>query len=231
MKKSNESKEGYVGQKNKKKWWNAGYASIAIIVFAVFFWLAWHLAFDTKLDQTRLNTFFTGALAIGSILTAIAIVAAFAQVREAKKQLKDNRAWNKMSFALTYLPSLEMIFRWEQELEKTFVHLSSRNEPLSHAEVNLLFLPEHADTHLMLKTFMNALEAYCVAINSGLAHDDIAKRIYGYKLLRHYVELKPYIDRQRIRCHDDHIFGEIEAVWARWSKDIDVGPPKYGTDD
>jgi hypothetical protein len=205
--------------------------SASIIAFSLVLWLPWYLTFHASIDQAKLNTFFSGLLAVGSVLAALAIIAAFAQVREAKKQLRDNRTWNTMSFALTFLPSMEMLFRLEHELEKTFVRISSRTDPMSQDDIKKLYEPTHAPTHLTLKAFLNALEAYCVAINSGLAHEDTAKRIYGYKLQRHYIELQPYIGHQRAICHDNRIFSELEQVWKKWGQEIVAEPPKYGRDE
>jgi hypothetical protein len=202
----------------------------AIISFSLVLWLPWYLTFHTSIDQTKLSTFFGGLLAIGSVLAALAIVAAFAQVREAKKQLRDNRTWNTMSFALTFLPSMEMLFRLEHELENSFVRISSRTDPISAEDIKKLYEAPHAPTHLTLKAFLNALEGYCVAINSGLAHEETAKRIYGYKLQRHYIELQPYIGHQRAICHDSRIFSELEQVYRKWGRDISADPPKYGRD-
>jgi hypothetical protein len=186
------------------------------------------VAFRTDPSQALpVSNFWFGIQATGAFLTALAILAAFIQVKETKRQLSDNRNWNKMSFALTFLPSFEMFFEWEKELDNTFVKLIQRNQPLSQDEVNRLFLPENVDTNRMLKTYMNALEAYCVAINTGLASAEVAEKVFGYKLVVHYKELAPYIKAVRDKHQNQAIFGELETVCRKWAPEIPSPNPTY----
>lgn len=180
--------------------------------------------------QTKLNNVFVGVQAAGTILAVLALIAAFSQVREARKQLKDNRAWNRMSFALTYLPQFEMLLGWEKDLDNSFLRLIRRAGPLSEEEVRQIFAEENHHVRLMLKTYMNALEAYCVAINCGLAHEEVAKRFWGYKLVRHFIELHPYITHVRAQGNNNTLFSELERVYRRWSKEIEPQIEMYGSD-
>lgn len=211
----------------KKKAWILG--GIALFVACVVF-IAW-ASFSGKLDSAHVLAFFTGMLALATFTATIAIAAAFAQVREAKRALRDNRTWNRSTFALTSQPPLGLLFRWEEELEGTFVKLLTRSEALSDIEVKRLLLPENARIHLLLKSYMNALESYCIAINSGLASEEVGKRVWGYKLVRHFIELKPYITCLRDRAHSQGIYREMEILHDKWAPAYPAPGPIYGDDD
>ena len=167
--------------------------------------------------QAKLNNIFAGLQAAGTVLAVLALVAAFSQVREARKQLRENRSWNKMSFALTFLPQMEMLRTWELELDSSCVRLIHRDGELSDAEVNQIFAPENHHVHLKLKMYLNALESYCVAVNSGLAHEEVARRIWEYKLSRHWMELLPYVRRARAKAKDNGIYCEIQKLHEKWT--------------
>lgn len=193
----------------------------------IFCGLAYALVYRSTLDQAKLGTFFAGLQGIGALLTAVAIAAAFAQVREARRQLRDNRNWNRMTFALTFIPEIELFYEWEKELEGSFVKLVSRSTPLTQDELHQMFLPENAHAHLALKSYLNCLEAYCVAINRGLADEETAKQIFGFKLVRHWIELQPYIQLQRDRMHEQALFCELEKVAHEWNKRYSQGSQTY----
>jgi uncharacterized RDD family membrane protein YckC len=214
--------------KQIKKWVIPLSISVVVIVLVVL--PIWFAFWVTLVNIPRLSTAFGGIQAVGSMLIVAALVAAFAQVRETKKQLRDSRLWNKMSFALNYLPQFEMLRCWEEKLDESFLRIIRRDTPLTEPEIQALFTDENRQVFLMLKTFMNALEAYCVAINSGLADETMAKRIWGYKLVRHYVELRPYITYVRERSHNNSIFSELEAVYRKWSPEIPPEGQRYGDD-
>lgn len=205
------SNSGFWKRHKKKLIWAA---ALLIVAWTVF--VAW-ASFSSTFDAARVLAFFTGMLALATFIASIAIAGAFAQVREAKRALKDNRTWNRSTFALTAQPPLGILFRWEEELEATFVKLLSRNEPLSDGEVKRLFLPEHFRVHLLLKSYMNAMESYCIAVNTGLASEEVGKRIWGYKLVRHFIELRPYIMALRAKAHSTGIYREMEALHDKWA--------------
>lgn len=199
-----------------------------LLVLVLLVALVYHLSFQAGLDPAKVSAFFGGAQALGTLLTAIAIVAAFFQVWEARKQLRDTRNWNRMSFALTFLPSLEMVEKWETTLE-TSIKLISRHEPLSNAELNKV--ESDLPTFMALKNFLNALETYCLAINRGVADEETARRHLKSKLTSHFSEMKPFIDHQRTKYKSDDIFGELEEVYKKWTKQVKPEVAKYGQEE
>jgi len=201
--------------------------SIAVIGIGTLFW--W-LSFRPDFAADRLLAFFTGLLALATLVAATAIVAAFAQVREARKALRDNRAWNRMNAALTYIPSPDLMHKWEMALEKTFVKIISRVEPISTEDVRKLYAPENAPVRILLRGYLNVLERYCTAVNCGLADANIADRIWGYKIVRHFKELRPYIIYARDRANNNALFGGIESVCSKWSGEYPVPKPSYPVD-
>jgi hypothetical protein len=210
----------------RKQWgWVAGSVGLLVLI-GIPVWLS----FWSGVNEAKLNVAFTGLQAVGSLLVVAALIAAFAQVREAKKQLRQNRDWNKMSFALSYLPQFEMLRGWEKQLDESFLRIIRRELPLTADEVQELYKPANDEIFLLLKTFMNALEAYCVAINMGLADEDVARRFWGFKLTRHFEELEPYINHERKRNRTNAIFCELEDVYKRWSPKIVLKGRKFGED-
>ncbi len=209
---------------DKKTW---VIVSAVVGIFALLTCLFWHLSFEPTLDQNRLLTFFTGLLALATLIAATAIVAAFAQVREARKALRDNRAWNRMNAAMNFIPSPELMHRWERALDKTFVRIISRTEALSPEDVRRLYTPENEPVRLLLRAYLNVLERYCIAINCGLADARIGDRIWGYKIVRHFKELKPYIIYVRDMANNNAIFGELESLCAKWSAEYPIPKSIY----
>jgi hypothetical protein len=211
-----------MGQNHKWVWMFGG-----AFILAAGVGLPATFAFSPGFDPNRVAAWFTGVLAFVTLLAATAIFAAFGQVREAKKALRDNRAWNRMSAAVTFMPSPELLYRWEVELEGSFVKLISRNDPLSNEEVLALFNPANSGTRILLKSYLNVLEFYALSVNSGLADFDIARRIWGFKILRHFTELKPYIDRSRHLANNKDIYRELEGVCDQWSDVVAIKKPAY----
>lgn len=211
----------------KKKWhenpWvRWGLALIAVSVLAI----GW-LSFSSRFDVGRVAAFFTGLLALATFIAATAIGAAFGQVRETKKTLRDNRTWNRLHAAVTFMPAPDLLYRWEIELEGTFVKLISRNNPLSADEVQKLFDPAHSCIRILLKSYLNILESYALSVNSGLADFDIARRFWGFKMVRHFKELKPYIERSRHLANNNYIYGELEHICNKWSDVVSIEKPSY----
>jgi hypothetical protein len=201
---------------------------IAGVVFVVLLLFVWWLSFYAAVDGAKLATFFAGALALATFFAATAIVAAFAQVRDARKALRDNRAWNRMNAAMSYVPPRGLLHQWEVELEGSFVRLISRSDAISHEDVRALYKEENLKVRLLLRSYLNALESYCIAINSGIADESIGDRIWGYKLVRHFKELKPYIEAVRNRANNQDIFGELEALCTKWSPEYTANKkPSY----
>lgn len=191
---------------------------VSALVFAALLFSFGAMAFDSKLDPARLLAFFTGLLALATLLAATAIVAAFAQVREARKALRDNRAWNRMNAALTYIPSPALLHDWETRLDNSFIKLITRVEPLDKGDVRRLYEPQHADLRILLRAFLNILESYAIAVNCGIADPAIAKRFWGYKIVRHFRELWPYVEHARHVNNDNSLYGELEGLCKLWSQ-------------
>lgn len=210
---------------------------ISLGVFLLIVCVLFYFSFFSGVDQYRLQSFFVGIGALGVFLTVAALIAAFDQVRaarrqisESKRQLQDNRNWNRMSFALTYLPSIEVTHSWERELNESFLKIIDRCDPLTENEVNQILEPDNHEIRVTLKNYLNSLEAYCLAINKGLADEDTAKRFYSHKIVRHYIELHPYIEKQRNMLHEPRLYMEMKSVYDKWRADNDPIIDRYGDD-
>ena len=209
----------------KLKWYKKNWVWAIIVVLVLLFGSAWWSSFRSNIDPQELSTFFTSLQAIALLIATIALIAAFSQVRETRKQLRDNRRWNQMSYAFTALPSFELFFDWEHKLDRSFVRIISRHDPISDSEVKDLFTAEHRELELLLKSYLNVLEIYCAAVMTQLADEDVARKVWGYKLVRHWVELKPYIVYCRTILHDNGIYAELEAVHNKWVSEYGSRPP------
>jgi hypothetical protein len=169
-------------------------------------------------QPSDLELTFSAIAALGTIIAAVAAVAAFLQVRLMRLQLTDSRDWNRMSFALDYLARREDIAPFEKALNASFLRFIDRTDPLSPDELRELLLPEHGDLRHTLSRFLNALESYCTAVNLGIADDEVAERIYGYKLARHFQEMRPYIDHIRSARNEPSLYCELEGTVTKWQK-------------
>lgn len=72
------------------------------------------------------------------------------------------------------------------------------------------------DSGRKLKQYMNLIEMYACAINSGVADSQTAKMIYGFKFSNHLKKAKPYIEYVRNEKGDQSLFLEIENVIEDW---------------
>lgn len=198
--------------------------AIALLAVALFATNSFADAFALT-PKERLSALLEAFQASGLFLTAIAVVAAFGQVRQAKKQLHSNRKWNQMNFALKYFAD-HPIEQWEQTLEKS-IKLISRDEPLSEDELKDIDSDGNEDSRLALKNFMNRLESFSVAVNMNLAHEEASKRLFGHKFVRHFMELEPYILAQRQKTKDDGLFCEFVAVCKKWRGEFNEDGEKY----
>lgn len=59
------------------------------------------------------------------------------------------------------------------------------------------------------------LEGYSAAVNYDIIDSDVAKALYRYKFDRHFIELKPYIDRIR-SGYAPGFMDEMEEVLKVW---------------
>jgi Domain of unknown function (DUF4760) len=154
---------------------------------------------------------FQAVTATGTGIGAAVIVVAY-------KQFQDTRRWNRVKSAFDHLPKAIDLSPIESRLNASFLKLIDRSDPLSTAEVQRLFEDAEATTRLELKNYLNMLETYCVAINMGIVDDKVARRIYGNKFVRHFREMKPYLDAARSR-QGPKIWTELEEVAKRWEEE------------
>jgi uncharacterized protein DUF4760 len=159
-------------------------------------------------------------------LTALGALVAASQVYFVRGQLKDTRQWNRMTFALDYLARRERIADIELLLNNSFVRLIDRTEPLSAEEVARLFTDAEHETRFALSRFLNALETYCAAVNSGIADEEVASHLYKHKFQRHYTELRPYIEHVRTLRNAPTLLWELEALVTKWGS-RPVPKPRY----
>jgi hypothetical protein len=141
-------------------------------------------------------------------LTNVGIVAAILQIR-------DTRKWNKMSMAISYLPPPNQLNELEEVLNSSFLKIIDRTGPLTERELESLLSDEQKNIRIKLKNYLNMLEGYCAAVNYQIIDSDVARAIYRYKFERHFVELKPYIDRMRGGAAASFM-DEMEEVLRSW---------------
>lgn len=170
--------------------------------------------------------FFQVLTGIGAAATGIAAWFAYCQLKQMKVALNDTRNWNKLNTAFNLFPNKHEFNEIEQKLNASIVKLIDRNSALTNSELNELLSDAQSDTRILLKNYLNELETYCTAINMGVADEDAAKRKYSYKIVRHYIEMKPYIDRMREKHNASELFSELEAVAIKWQK-IQKSQSKY----
>ena len=174
----------------------------------------------------KISTIFDSIQAAATFLAAAAIVAAFSQVRQGKIQLSDNRRWNQMNFALTYIDT-HSVKEWEATLEGSVVKVISRDKPMTDEEVDEVYKPGNEKVALALKNFLNTLECYSVAINVNVAHGEVAKRLYGHKFVAHFTELEPYIRDARQKANSNGLFMEFETVCRKWRVEFSAAGETY----
>ena len=167
--------------------------------------------------------------ALGSLVAGASIVFIARQFIIMKRQLLDNRKWNRMSMAFCHLPNSNELNSIEDNLNKSFIKLIDRTDPISNDDVDRLFSENGSEIKLLLKNYLNELESYCAAINMGVVDEDVAIRVYGYKFVRHYLELEPFIERMRTHLNEASLYKELETIAKRWSKEPLLGK-KYGED-
>ncbi len=153
-----------------------------------------------------------------NIIIAIGALATAAMFGAVLYQLVDQRKWNKMSTAFRIIPNHVLLNTIEDELNSSFLNMVDRSEPLTESEVTQLLSPCESKIRGLLKSYLNELESYCVAINMGIVHEEVAERQYSFKIKRYYQELKPYIDKIRTTNNEPRLLEELEKVAMRWSK-------------
>jgi len=123
-----------------------------------------------------------------------------------------------MSFAFSDLRLADVLNPLEEKLNATFLRLVDRREPLSEAEMTRLHSAEETSTRVLLGNFLNEIERYCTAVNLGIAHEDVAKRLYRHKFNRHFIELQPLIKHCRDTQNAPRVFKEFEDVVTGWAE-------------
>ncbi len=164
-----------------------------------------------------IKSFLDVATAVGAIATTFGVFFAYKQLKNLDATLQDSRKWNKVISAFNITLSNSEINSIEEELNNSFIKIIDRTSPLSSAEVDQIAKPENARLKILLKNYLNGLESYCTAVNIGAVCDETAQRKYSYKITRHFIELKPYIDRLRAEHNESSLFVELETVVSKWS--------------
>jgi hypothetical protein len=157
-------------------------------------------------------------VAFGALATFGTFVLVWLQLRTMERNLVDARHWNKMSTAFKIMPNHVLLNDIEDELNTGFINLMDRGNPLSEDECCRLLSKDEAKMRLLLKNYLNELESFCVAINVGVVHEEVAERQYGYKIKHYYGILKPYIMHLRVKYNDQRIYEELGKVAERWLK-------------
>ena len=103
----------------------------------------------------------------------------------------------------------------EMKLDEPPVHLIQRGNALSNKEMEELE-DEVKSAQLLLLKYLNILEEYCLAVNTGVIDAGVAERLYRYKLERHVVEPMPFIKRQRKTKNDTTLWCELTDTVEGW---------------
>jgi hypothetical protein len=164
------------------------------------------------------NLLLNAITAIGALATAGTFILLYFQLKAMRCALDDSRNWNQMSTAFKIYPNSMALNQIEDELNKSFIKLIDRKEPLSEQEVGQLFEETNMQVRLKLKNYLNEFESYCTAINMGVVHEEVAKRTYCHKITRYYLELKPFIYRLRTIHNEPRLLIELETVASKWLK-------------
>jgi uncharacterized protein DUF4760 len=163
---------------------------------------------------------FQGLAALSTFITLGIFIFAALQLKELRKNLEDSRNWNKMSTAFSLLPTHSQFIEIEKTLNDSFIKFIDRTGPLTEFETSELFKEENSQLRTELKNYLNEFESYCIAINMGIVHYEVAERKYFHKLRRHFIEMKPFINRLRTDQNEQRIYEEIEHVVSMFSKQL-----------
>lgn len=152
---------------------------------------------------------------IASAVAAAGVIILIAQALLLLRQLRDTRRWNKMQMAFRYLPPDHELNDLEIKLNNPPVRLIDRAEPLSGDEMKSILSDDQNAARVQLKNYLNLLESYATAVNYGIADADVAKALYGSKLRRHLMELRPFVDHFRAIGAPEYIC-ELEQLIKDW---------------
>jgi len=87
-----------------------------------------------------------------------------------------------------------------------------RTAPLTEAEIEKIVNDDEA--YLATVTYLDKLEEYCTAINTGLLDLGFMYHMYSPKYLGWYKELKPFIEYLRKKYNENTCYIEFERVIA-----------------
>lgn len=104
----------------------------------------------------------------------------------------------------------------ENDLTKTYhkigIKSKLRTAPLTEAEIEKIVNDDEA--YLATVTYLDKLEEYCTAINTGLLDLGFMYHMYSPKYLGWYKELKPFIEYLRKKYNENTCYIEFERVIA-----------------
>ena len=169
-----------------------------------------------------MDTFFQALTGIGAIATAFAVLTGLKQLKQMEASLSDARNWNKLNTAFNLFPSTHEFNEIEQKLNRSSIKLIDRNTALTPEELKELLSEKESDTRILLKNYLNELESYCTAVNMGVADEGAAKRKYSHKIVRHFIEMKPYIEDMREKHNTTNLFCEMELLANKWKQTSDL---------
>lgn len=107
------------------------------------------------------------------LITALATSIGASAVIAAILQLRDTRRWNTMSSTFHFSLNRPDIRELEMKLDETPVRLLQRSAALSGTEMEQLKKDERSAG--LLAKYLNILEEYCLAVNTGVINAVIAK--------------------------------------------------------
>jgi len=174
-------------------------------------------------------------------ISAVASVLGLFSLLLIYRQLRETRVWNKLHFTYTFFPDPLEFAELEIFLDDR-IAFWKRDSPLTELEVRALIgkeklrkkelktlsksfcgtaNQEDAKAELYeagrkLKIYINQVESYCAAINSGIIDSNTAKQVYAYKFKRAYEKALPWINKLRSMKHEDSIYIELVNVLNRW---------------
>lgn len=184
---------------------------------------------------TWLNENANTIIAISSTLSLLSLLLIFWQIYSARK-------WNKLHFTYTFFPNSLEFDELESFLDNV-IRFWKRDEPLEEVEVKALVCPENLtdkelqqiienfsgkikneddpqkvliEANRKLKIYLNQIEAYCAAIQTGIIDSEAAKMLFGYKFKRSFNKAKPWIDKLRTIKNEPSLYIEIENVLKKW---------------
>ena len=170
---------------------------------------------------------------VSNILTAVGLVGLFLTAY----QILSTRRWNKVHLAFTFLPHPLELEELEAELDQA-ISFWRKDTPLEEQTVKALTgdldangykaicrngetddecKERHLSIGRKLKLYINLIELYCTAINSGVVSEQAALHLYRYKFNRHNDKVRKYIDHLRLTKGNNTILCEFDRVLKRWS--------------